>query len=95
MGDGSDYTDIMRFMMSKEGKGHLDTIRRSIQGRTVSTVRFENNTSNIKTILQFENGSHFYCIQPCHDIAVLRELYDEVIEREVPMHPEDWPMVQR
>ena len=95
MGDGSDYTDIMRFMMSKEGKKHLDSIRCSIQGKTVSSVRFENNTSNIKTVLQFENGSRFYCIQPCHDIAVIRELFDEVIERDAPVHKEDWPMVRR
>ena len=82
MGDGADYTDIMRFMLSKEGKKHLDTIRRSIQGQTIVSVRFDNNTSNIKTVLQFDNGTRFYCIQPCHDINVIRELYDEVIERE-------------
>jgi len=82
MGDGSDYTDIMRFMMSKEGKAHLDTIRRSILGKTVSSVRFENNTSNIKTVLTFEDGRKMYFLQPCHDINVIRELFDEVIERE-------------
>ena len=82
MADGSDYTDVMRFMMSKEGKAHLDTIRRSILGKKVSSIRFENNTGNIKTILQFDNGSRFYCVQPCHDVNVLRELYENVIERE-------------
>jgi hypothetical protein len=95
MGDGSDHTDVMRFMMSEEGKEHLDTIRRSIQGKTVTTVRFENNTSSIKTVLQFDDGTRFYSVQPCHDIAVLRELYEEVIEREVPLHQEDWPMARR
>jgi hypothetical protein len=82
MGDGSDYTDIMRFMMSKEGKKHLDSIRRSIQGQTIASVRFDNNTTNIKTIIQFDDGCKFYCIQPCHDINVLRELYESVIEGE-------------
>jgi thioredoxin reductase len=82
MGDGSDYTDIMRFMMSKEGKAHLNTIRKSILGNTVSSVRFENNTSNIKTVLQFDNGMKFLCIQTCHDVTVLRELFEGVIERE-------------
>ena len=82
MGDGSDYTDIMRFMMSRAGKEHLDTIRRSILGKKVASVRFENNTSNIKTVVQFEDGSRLYCTQPCHDVNVLRELYEHVIERE-------------
>ena len=82
MGDGSDYTDIMRFMMSKEGKAHLDTIRKSVIGKKVSTARFENSTNCIKTILTFDDGSRFYCVQPCHDINVLRELYESVIERE-------------
>jgi len=82
MGDGSDYTDIMRFMMSKEGKAHLETIRRSILGKTVARVLFENNTTSIKTIFTFEDGKKFYAVQPCHDINVIRELYETVIERE-------------
>ena len=82
MGDGSDYTDIMRFMMSKEGKAHLNTIRRNILRKSVASVRFENSTNCIKTILTFDDGTRFYCIQPCHDINVIRELYESVIERE-------------
>ena len=81
---GSDYTDIERFLKSQSGKEHLSILRRSLIGKTVSEVKFENNTLNVKTILHFENGSRFYCIQPCHSVDTIRELFGCEIEREVP-----------
>ena len=81
---GTDYTDIERFLKSQSGKEHLSILRRSLIGKTVSEVKFENNTLNVKTILHFENGSRFYCIQPCHSVDTLRELFGGEIEREVP-----------
>ena len=81
---GTDYTDIERFLKSQSGKEHLSILRRSLIGKTVSEVKFENNTLNVKTILHFENGSRFYCIQPCHSVDTIRELFGGEIEREVP-----------
>jgi hypothetical protein len=82
MGDGSDYTDIERFMNSDSGKEHLNIIRRSLIGRTIADLQFENNTQNVKTLMILENGGRFYAIQPCHDVNVVRELFGDAIERE-------------
>lgn len=79
MGDGSDYNDIDRFLNSMSGKEHLNSIRRSIIGKTIADVRFENNTQNVKTLLTLENGSRFYCVLPAHDIAVIRELFGDAM----------------
>ena len=84
MGDGADYNDIERFLNSKIGKEHLNNIRRSLVGKTIADMRFENNTQNVKTVLILENGSRFYCIQPCHDIYVIRELCADEIRDEIP-----------
>ncbi len=83
MAPRSDYEDIERFLNSKSGKEHLRILRRSLLGKTISDVRYETNTQNIKTILQFENGSRFYCIQPCHAVDTIRELFGTEVEREM------------
>lgn len=75
MGDGSDYNDIDRFLKSNSGKEHLNIIRRSLLGKTISDVHFENNTQNVKTLLIMDGGSRFYCTQLCHDVNVIRELF--------------------
>ncbi len=75
MGDGADYNDIDRFLNSNSGKEHLNIIRRSLVGKTISDVHFENNTQNVKTLLITDGGSRFYCTQPCHDVNVIRELF--------------------
>jgi hypothetical protein len=77
MGDGSDYNEIDRFLKSNSGKEHLNIIRRSLIGKTIADVVFENNTQNIKTLIVMENGSRFFCIQPAHDIDVIRELFGD------------------
>jgi hypothetical protein len=82
MGDGSDYNDIDRFLKSNSGKEHLNIIRRSLVGKTISDVHFENNTQNVKTLLITDGGSRFYCTQPCHDVNVIRELFGAEIESE-------------
>lgn len=82
MGDGADYNEIERFLNSKSGKEHLNNIRRSLVGKTIADMRFENNTQNVKTVLISDGGSRFICTQPCHDINVIRELFGDVIERE-------------
>lgn len=82
MGDGSDYTEIERFLKSKSGKEHLNIIRRSLVGKTIADVRFENNTQNVKTILIMDSGSRFFAIQTAHDVNIIRELFGEEIERE-------------
>lgn len=79
MGDGSDYNDIDQFLNSHSGKEHLNIIRRSLLGKTISDVHFENNTQNVKTMLTMDNGSRFYAIQPCHDVNVIRELFGEAM----------------
>lgn len=83
MGDGSDYNDIDRFLKSTSGKEHLEIIRRSLIGKTIADVHFENNTQNVKTLLLMENGSRFYCVQPAHDIDVIRELFGVEKSREL------------
>ncbi len=80
MGSGSDFSDIDRFMNSNSGKEHLNIIRRSLLGKTISEVRFENNTQNVKTLLIMNGGSRFYCTQPCHDVNVIRELFGSAEE---------------
>ena len=82
MGDGSDYSDLERFLNSHSGKEHLNIIRRSLVGKTIADMRFENNTQNVKTILIMDNGSRFYCTQPCHDVNVIRELFDTEMRQE-------------
>lgn len=79
MGDGSDYNDIDQFLKSKSGKEHLDIIRRTLIGKTIADVCFENNTQNVKTLLIMDTGSRFYAIQPCHDVDVIRELFGEAM----------------
>lgn len=83
MGDGSDYNDIDRFLKYTSGKEHLEIIRRSLIGKTIADVHFENNTQNVKTLLTMENGSRFYCVQPTHDIDVIRELFGVEMSREL------------
>lgn len=83
MGDTSDYSDLERFLKSQSGKEHLNIIRRTLLGKTISDVRFENNTQNVKTLLVLDNGSRFHCVQTCHDVNVVRELFGEEIEREL------------
>lgn len=75
MADGADYNDIERFLNSPSGRENLNTLLRSVQGKTIADVRFENNTRNVKTLLIMDNGSRFYCVQPCHDVEVIRELF--------------------
>jgi hypothetical protein len=82
MGDGSDYTDIERFLNSRSGKEHLKNIRRTLVSKTIADVRFENNTQNVKTLLIMDNGSRFFAIQPCHDVNAIRELFGDEIDRE-------------
>lgn len=77
MGAASDYYCLEKFLKSHSGKEHLNILRRSLIGRTIAEVRFENNTQNIKTLLIMENGSWFYAIQPCHCVEVVRELFDD------------------
>jgi len=79
MGDGSDYSDLERFLNSHSGKEHLSIIRRSLIGKTIAEVRFENNTQNVKTVLIMDSGSRFSFIAPCHDISVVRELFGEAM----------------
>lgn len=81
MGDGADYTDILRFMLSQDGKQSLGSMRSRLMGRQITGVRFENAGSTIKTVLQLDDGGAFYCLQPCHDVAVIRELYNHVLHR--------------
>ena len=80
MGDGSDYNDIDRFLKSNSGKEQLNIIRRSLVGKTISDVHFENNTQNVKTLLIMDGGSRFYCTKTCHDVNVIRELFGSAEE---------------
>jgi hypothetical protein len=75
MGDGADYNDIDRFLNSNSGREHLNIIRRSLIGKIIADVHFENNTQNVKTLLTMDGGSRFYCTQTCHDVNVIRELF--------------------
>lgn len=84
MGDASDYADVQRFLRSPEGQGHLDGLRKILQGKKINDVTFINETSGVGITLHFDNGleldlSEFLAI---HEVNNLRKRFGEVLDRE-------------
>lgn len=82
MGDLCDANDIDRFMRSEEGRRHLNSIIRMLKGKTIQDVRFTNDTCRIAVALILEDGLQFDVFRTELDVDVLREDFEEVIERE-------------
>ena len=82
MGDGFDYSDLDRIIRSREGDVHLHKMCAILKGRTVRDVRWSNETSCIALTLHLDNGDTFVVYPPSLDVGVLREEFDEVLERE-------------
>jgi hypothetical protein len=82
MGDACNMADIERFMRSEIGKGHLETIRATLQGHTIVDVTFTNEISCIATTLHLSDGESFVVFQPSMDVDALREEFADTIEDE-------------
>lgn len=82
MGDLCDHADVSRFLRSREGKAHLESIRRMLKGKTVVDVTFTNETCCIATTLRLDDDTSFVLFQPSLTVEALREQFPEVLERE-------------
>lgn len=82
MGDGNDSNDLDRFLRSPEGQAHLEETRRMLLGRTIKDVSFSNETHSLVTTLHLDDGGTFVVFQPSLEVDVIREEFEEVLERE-------------
>ena len=82
MGSISDMNDVDRFLRSREGKEHLEGIRRSLKGKAITEVDFSNEVTGVAIVLYLDDGSSFVATQPELDVDVLREDFAEALERE-------------
>lgn len=82
MGDASDMADLDRFMRSKAGNAHLESIRGGLKGRMIVDVSFGNEVHCISTTLHLDDGNVFETLQSEHEVDTLRERFHEVIEQE-------------
>jgi len=82
MGDISDMHDLERFMRSPEGKSHLEAIRQTLEDRIIVNVDFTNEVHFIATTITLDNNDTFTATQQDLDIAVLRDTFEDVLERE-------------
>lgn len=82
MGDAADMADLERMMRSPEGSQELEKLSASLKGRRIIDVTFTNEIHNIGTSLLLDNGDHFECLHPMHELDVIRRDYEEVLQRE-------------
>ena len=82
MGDICDMNDLERFARSPEGKAYLTETRRMLEGRTIQKVTFSNEVNYIATTLKLDNGEAFFITQPSLEVGVIREEFEEVLDRE-------------
>lgn len=82
MGDAADMADLERMMRSPEGSQELNKLATFLKGRRIIDVTFTNEIHSIGTQLLLDNGDHFECLHPMHDLNVIRSHYDEVLQRE-------------
>ena len=82
MGDICNQNDLDRFLRSPEGKAHLDEITCMLKGRTITAVEFSNEIQFIATTLTLDDGSTFMLTQPSLDVDVIRDEFEDVLQRE-------------
>lgn len=82
MGDASDMAELGRLMRSEEGRAYLENIAARLRGRTIMNVDFTNQSASIAMTLELDNGAHIGLELPELDIGVLREQFNDVMERE-------------
>jgi len=82
MGDIADYNDIVRFMRSKEGEARLSDYVTMLKGHKVLDVTYSNETSGIALTLHLDDGGTFVVYPPSLDLGVLRQEFDDVLQRE-------------
>lgn len=82
MGDICDMNDLERFSRSPEGQACLAETRLLLEGRRIQKVTFSNEVNYIATTLELDNGEFFFISQPSLEVGVIREEFEEVLERE-------------
>ena len=82
MGDITNMNDIERLLRSKEGKTHLEEMRKRIMDHAVVDVSFSNEVHAIATVLHLSNGQEISFFHPSHSIEALRQEFEDVLERE-------------
>lgn len=82
MGDASDMAELGRIMRSEEGSSYLESIATQLRGRTIVEVDFANQASSISLTLELDDGEYVGVELAELDIALLRERFEDVIERE-------------
>ena len=82
MGDASDQSDLGRFMRCAEGEQHLKTMHAMLNGHRLQNVTFSNEGSCIALTLHLDDESTFVIYPPSLDVYVLRQEFEEVLERE-------------
>lgn len=82
MGDCRDMHDLDLFARSPEGQATLMETRRQLEGRTIQKVTFSNEVNYIATTLELDNGESFFIAQPSLEVGVIREEFEEVLDRE-------------
>jgi hypothetical protein len=82
LGDAADYADVERFLRSPEGKAHLAQLERRLRGRNVLDVTFTNEGDVVGMLLHLDSGDTLAVTMPSLDVLVLRERFEEVLERE-------------
>jgi hypothetical protein len=74
--------DLERFSRSPEGQACLEETRLMLEGRTIQKVTFSNEVNYIATTLELDNGEYFFISQPGLEVGVIREEFEEALNRE-------------
>jgi len=82
MGDLVDMHDIERILRSREGKEHLEFIRKRLLTGKITDVTFTNDIFGITMTLHFNDGGTLIVLDLSLQIEVLRDEFPEVLERE-------------
>jgi hypothetical protein len=82
MGDLSDMNDVDRFMRSKQGKEHLESLKKALIERRITDVVFSNEVFGILITLHLAGGGMFCVLDLSLTVETLRDEFPEAIEEE-------------
>ena len=82
MGDIADACDVERFLRSREGRAVLENIGSELKGKTIVEVTFSNEIHLIAVTLHLNDGSQHVVHHSELNLDVLRERFDDVLDRE-------------
>ncbi|MCL4219327.1 MAG: hypothetical protein KJ052_20285 [Candidatus Hydrogenedentes bacterium] len=76
MCDKEALSEVRRYMRSEEGKAMLESIRESLEGRTIRKITFKATESGVSTIMHLDNKETFAFTD---EDLMLDTLYDQIM----------------